>query len=243
MRPQDPPTPTSTVWFVDNADHWIGLIDQHTPASYAKEYVDPNTRVKYSCKSRLELAAGIVAEVAQLNQLVWDRRVHMDGARGYYDNMWIWINPDHPDHTSDWEYAKTFAHEGMHGTFDLPKAEEEALIRGLIDHCFEEERKPPPPPPGSGGGGPEAPPEPPSISFSGITCDMVYNEGEESCWSISFDLEEAQFVSVDWRGCDDPTHQHPSTSWIWASPDANGTFTFEHCVQRNSGWECIESYP
>ena len=138
-------------WEVENPDYWLGLIDKHTPPiSFG------TSKNGHFCSPMVGNAYNGVAEAADRRRLTWDTRLDAE-TRGKveYENrkpIRMRINPDHSKHDSDYEIARTMAHEGLHWYFGwhpfkyrgkLYSTEKTAenLIREIITDCYEKEKK------------------------------------------------------------------------------------------------------
>lgn len=153
----------STLWEVEEPGKWIRLIDRHTPPITVKP--DPAANGHF-CYPLISGASKQVSAVADKGQLYWARppRVKPEwlGATihgiGYKQ---ILINWNHPGNASDYWKAMTMAHEGLHAYFGPEPftylgdqytsknvyvngdsiSEGEALIREIIEDCFEPEEE------------------------------------------------------------------------------------------------------
>ena len=241
-RPPDDPV----YWQVEDPDHWLGLIADHTPPASAGA-----SESGHFCFGVLGDAHRGVSESADEGSLYW--HTNLEGYRGatMHDPKTIFIAPYHAEHTSDYEKARTMAHEGLHWHFGpapfqykgdiVPNRwSAEELIDQIIKDCFEDEKEEEDDIGSGGGGGGGGGGQEIRIDFASITCDMVYNEGETTCLAdIVFEQSEPGFVEIDYRNCPDPSHDHSSTESVWVVPDTDGIVTIAgHCFAKGSGWEC-----
>ena len=129
--PQD-----SLVWPIDieEANVWIDLISAYTPTEQGDSVsVGPGGNHKVSCRDALTGGADGVADAARQRKLWWDKRLQEYDRRGETESqLYLSINPDHGEHTSDWEFARTFAHEGIHWEWPYSEGDVDKIIKG----CF-----------------------------------------------------------------------------------------------------------
>lgn len=218
----------TATWQVENPDHWIGLIDKHTPP------ISSGTSGNgHFCNPLLGYASGAVAEAAAQKQLWWVKPpIVGENVLGQttYNPYQIRINWDHPVHQgSDYEKAMTMAHEGLHWHFGPPPfeyrgqvytseindegvREHEALILEIIADCFEEEEEEEEPnDPGGGGSGGNEFNDP--VIGQDVTCHYTYNPlgGAFSCvgltlyntppgWYYAINLGHSVYFAADGSG-------------------------------------------
>ncbi len=157
------PPDTATTWQVSDPNKWINLIDKHTPPITQQPKVSGNG---HFCHAILSSASTGVAQTAAKKQLWWVRPPIVPAnvlgrTRHFVDHSQILINWDHPGNSTDYWKAMTMAHEGLHAHFGPEPftysgnqytskkvyvngdsiSEGEALIREIIEDCFEEEKK------------------------------------------------------------------------------------------------------